>query len=359
MKIRLAVALFAAACATRRAPLPVPDRIAAVDHYLDAMRDSGFAGAVVIAERGRIALAKGYGLADRAHAVPATPRTLFHLGSVTKQFTAAAILRLEMEGRLDVRDPITRFFRDVPADKQQITIHQLLTHTAGLSSQAGGCSSDDTLSRDAQVQRVLATPLASTPGAIHRYSNSGYSLLGAIVELASGQPYEDYLREHLFRAAGMLSTGYSIAFSDSTRVARGYDEEREFRGIVNAWERSGPVWCVRASGGLLSSAEDMYRWHVALRGTKVLSAAAKGKFFTPYVKEEPEGTSYYAYGWAVSTTRRGTKVIAHNGALGEHDHFAADFRWYVDEDVFYFIAGNSAQYTALTASSGVGRILFY
>jgi CubicO group peptidase (beta-lactamase class C family) len=128
-------------------------------------------------------------------------------------------------------------------------------------------------------------------------------------------------------------------------------------GVLNpAYKETGPAWCVRASGGILSTAEDMYKWYLALRGTRILSAQAKEKLFTPHVPEQPERTSFYGYGWALFTTPRGTKLIAHNGGIG--DHFYADFRMYVDEGVAYFIAGNVAEHTALDASAGIAKIIF-
>jgi CubicO group peptidase (beta-lactamase class C family) len=321
-----------------------------------ALRDSGFSGAVVIAGAHGVLLSAGYGSANRAHRAPATATTLFHLGSVTKMFTAAAILRLQEQGRLSVHDPVSRFLRHVPEEKQRITIHQLLTHTAGLPPDVVDCGTRATETRDEYAAKVLAAPLESRPGDVHRYSNAGYGLLGAIVELASGQPYERYLGEQLFRPAGMASTGYTFHDADSLRIARGYRNDREYRGLLNAWAHDGPVWCLRASGGLLSSAEDMYRWHRALRDDVVLSPASRRALIMRHVPEQPERTSFYGYGLAIFTTARGTPLIAHNGSLS--DYYTSDYRWYPEENVFYFVASNSAERSARHASPVIARAIF-
>lgn len=328
-----------------------------LDKYLAS---SGFSGAAMVVRNNKLVLMKGYGTADRGRKLPTTHQTLLHVGSVTKQFTGAAILKLEMEGKLRVSDPITKYFKDVPADKRSITIHHLLTHTAGFPHQVGRCSSKEAeVGRDDYVRQVLAFQLQTVPGQVYSYSNDGYGLLGAIVEIVSGETYEQYLRGHLFGPAGMKDTG-SYAFSESqlARAARGYQGDKDFMGVLNPAYRSagGPAYCVRASGGMLTTAGDMYRWYLALRGTRVLSAQAKEKLFAPHVPEGPERTSFYGYGWTLFTTRRKTRLIAHNGGIGEH--FYADLRLYADEGVAYFIAGNVAEHNALDASNAIDKIIF-
>ncbi len=327
-----------------------------VHRRLVQLQDSGFSGAVVIASADQVLLSQGYGLANRTHGTPATASTLFHIGSVTKMFTAAAILKLQEQGRLSVQDPVTRFLPNVPPEKQGITIHQLLTHTSGLPVDVVDCGSRARETRDEYAAKVLAAPLESRPGDVHQYSNAGYGLLGAIIELASGESYERYLTRHLFQPAGMESTGYTFAGADTMRIARGYREGREYRGLLNAWAHDGPVWCLRASGGLLSSAEDMHRWHDALQGDRVLLPASKQALITPHVPEQPERTSFYGYGLAIFTTARGTPLIAHTG--GVSDYYTSDYRWYREEKVFYFIASNSAERSARIVSPELARLMF-
>ena len=171
---------------------PSSDAARRVDDYLTRLVPYGFSGAVLIARDDQIVLKKGYGLANRTSGQPYTPDLVASVGSVTKQFTGAAIVKLEAQGRLRTSDPISKYLPGVPADKASITIHHLLTHTAGFAGDLGG-RDDDPITRDALVAKVLAAPLVSKPGEQFEYSNEGYALAGAIVERASGQGYEEYL----------------------------------------------------------------------------------------------------------------------------------------------------------------------
>ena len=214
-------------------------------------------------------LRKGYGMADRENGVAYDAETVFDVGSITKQFTAAAILKLEMQGKLHVEDAIGKYLASVPEDKRGITLHHLLTHTAGLESDFAG--DYDPVSRDEYVKRILASKLRSKPGEVYFYANSGYSLLGAIVEIASGMPYEKYLRENLFLPAGMKDTGYKLPNWPPTRVAVGYhDGKRWGRLTEKPWAGDGPYWALRANGGIHSTLDDLLRWHAALTGTRPL-----------------------------------------------------------------------------------------
>jgi hypothetical protein len=216
----------------------------------------------------------------------------------------------------------------VPADKTAITIHHLLTHTAGFKGDFGG-RDDDAIARDDLVRTVLAAPLASSPGARFEYSNEGYSLLAAIVEIVSGKSYESSLHDALFTPAGMQKTGYLLPSWSSDELAHGYERtgDRDW-GLIykRGWRADGPGWYLRGNGGIHSTVGDLYRWHLALDGDTVLSGSARRKLFTPYVPTN--GGDVYAYGWGVEQTRRKTTVVAHNGGNGI---FAADFRRYVDE----------------------------
>ncbi|HUF66569.1 MAG TPA: serine hydrolase domain-containing protein [Gemmatimonadaceae bacterium] len=310
----------------------------ALREYLARTVPFGVSGAVLIARNDQVIVHDGFGLADREQRVPVKAETVFDIGSITKQFTAAAILKLEEQGRLRVEDSIGRFFAGVPANKRGITLHHLLTHTAGLIGDLGG--DYQVMSRDSLVRLALASELQWAPGTRWDYSNLGYSLLGAIVELASGQPYERYLHEQLFRPVGMEKTGYRIPQWTPQELAVGYrGGQRWGTPLDHAWAEDGPWWNLRANGGILSTMDDLYRWHRALESDVVLAAASRQKLFTPHAAENPEGSSHYGYGWAVFTTPRNTRLIAHNGGNG---YFFADFRRYVDENVVVILATNDA-----------------
>ena len=192
---------------------------AEIDRWLTA---ADFRGNLLVARRGVILFCKGYGKSDREDGVPYDRSTVFSIGSITKQFTAAAILKLEMQGKLHVEDTLSKHLPGVPEDKRAITLHHLLTHTSGLESDFAG--DFEPVGRDEYVRRILASKLRSKPGEIWFYANSGYSLLGAIVELVSGKPYEQFLRENLFLPAGMKETGYRLPHWDLRRIAVGYKD---------------------------------------------------------------------------------------------------------------------------------------
>ena len=309
---------------------------ARVDDYLTRLVPHGFSGAVLIARDGEVLLKKGYGLADRGREVPYSASMASCIGSVTKQFTGAAIVKLEMEGRVKTSDPIGKYLRDVPADKAGITIHHLLTHTAGFAGDLGG-GDEQPIERDALVARVLAAPLASRPGERFEYSNEGYSLAGAIVEIASGKGYEQYLREHVFLPAGMANTGYLLPQWPLESLPVGYGEDGREWGRVykRGWLPDGPGWYLRANGGLYSTLDDLYRWHLTLSAPGVLSTEALAKYQGGHVGSI--GGERYGYGWGIERTRRGTAVISHNGGNGI---FFTDFRRYVDEDVVIIAMSN-------------------
>ena len=291
-----------------------------IDRYLQKAEANGYAGSVLVARGEKIILAKGYGLADRENKVKQTAETVFSIGSITKQFTGAAILKLEMMGKLKVTDPISKYFGDVPADKKEITLHHLLTHTAGLEGALG--DDYDAIGREDFVKLALGSKLLFKPGERYEYSNVGFSLLGIIVELVSGKNYEDFLYEALFKPAGMEKTGYVRPGFVKSELAVGYrGGERWGTALDRPWRPEGPGWHLRANGGILSTVGDMYRWYLALKNDTVLSVSAKKKYLAPHVKEYADGNSYYGYGWVTQKTERGANLIWHNGGNGIYNAF--------------------------------------
>ncbi len=309
-----------------------------LDKKMRLITDKGFSGVLLVAKDGQIVVEKGYGLANRETKTPYTAETVFTVGSITKQFTGAAILKLEMQGKVRTSDKITKYFKDVPPDKAEITIHQLLTHSAGFIHAVG--DDYEKLTRDGVIQKALAVKLQYVPGTKHDYSNVGYSLLGAIIEIVTGGSYERYLHDSLFKPAGMTETGYVIPKWKLDRLAVGYREDGKRWGtpLDHLWDKDGPYWNLRANGGILSTVGDLYKWHLALEGEKILSKEAKENYFAPHIAEQPEAVSFYGYGWVNEKTERGTTLIWHDGGNG---YFYADFRRYIDEKVVYIIATNS------------------
>lgn len=325
-----------------------------LDAHLTAIAKKGYSGAVIVAKDGEIILRKGYGVANRKKGQSVKPDTVFTIGSITKQFTGAAIVKLEMQGKLRVSETIDRYFADVPDDKKGITLHHLLTHTAGLTDVLGE-DFDTSATREAVLRLAMQSKLRSKPGIKHAYSNLGYSLLGMIVEKASGMEYEAYLRKHLFEPAGMMKTGYLLPKFAPGSLAVGYRDGKSWGTVLgHPMLEDGPCWHLRANGGIHSTIGDMYKWHLALEGSEILSDEAKAKYFAPHV-DEGSGDSFYGYGWVTFTTRRGTKMLGHNGGNGI---FFADFNRYVDENVVIFHASNSRRYPPGRIGNDLARIIF-
>jgi len=320
-----------------------------LDRWLVA---ADFRGSVLVAKDGAVILRKGYGLADRENGVPYDADTVFSIGSITKQFTAAAILKLEMQGKLHVEDSIGKYLPAVPEDKRAITLHQLLTHTAGLESDFAG--DYEAVSRDEYVKRILASKLRSKPGEVHYYANSGYSLLGAIVEIVSGTPYEKYLRENLFLPAGMKDTGYKLPTWPQAKLAVGYKDGKRWGRITDKpWAADGPYWALRANGGIHSTLDDMLRWHVALNGDAILSAAEKTKMFRAQVSEGMGSDGFYGYGWSIGQSAWGSRLIEHNGGNGV---FYADFLRYVDDNIAVILSTNDSEVKGGRIAHALGRL---
>lgn len=329
----------------------------AADAYLTRLEALGFAGAALIVEDGRTVLRKGYGLADREAEVPITAASVFSLGSITKQFTAAAILALEARGLLSVDDPIADYFSDVPDDKEAITLHHLLTHSSGLASDFAQTDFDPVgRERDAYVRRALDSELLFAPGSGYEYSNAGYSMLAAIVEIETGKSYEEALRELVLDPAGMDETGYRIPQWDRARVAVGYRDGERWGTIVERMEEPGaPFWQLRGNGGLHTTLADMEDWDRALETDAVLPAPERAAMFTPHVPEDPDSISFYGYGWAIEETPRHGTLVWHNGGNGI---YLAELHRWIDESLTVFVVTTDPALPATPVSETLEAIAF-
>lgn len=301
------------------------------DNYLTNAEALGYSGIVLWAKNGKIILKKGYGFADRSAKTRMSPKTIFDMGSVTKMFTAAAILKLEEQGKLSVSDSIAKFFDNLPADKAKITVHHLLSHSSGIPFDTiadrplDAASIDYALiKRDDFVKRVSNSDLRFSPGKDYLYSNDGYGLLAVIIEKLSGMSYEAFLNKEIFKPAGMSKTGYIIPRWNKKEIARGYRYEEEYPTPLGyPWLKDGPGWNLRGNGGLLTTVDDLYRWHLALEGEKILSKTSKQKMFTPYFSTDKEQKDMYGYGWHMTKVGNGISEIYHSGGNGQ---FAVFFR---------------------------------
>lgn len=285
----------------------------AIDSVARAQADSGFSGVVLVARGDGVILHRAY---SRGRA-KLTPSSAFHVASMTKGFTAAAILRLQEQGKLTLRDSVARFFPDAPPDKRAVTLRQLLTHTAGFPRAWAGAGVAD---RDSAVRAILARPLDRAPGTGFGYVDDDYELLAAIVEAASGTTWERYVERELLRPAGLAHTGFwcglragapaPVAASDGTRSTCTRREG----------ERAGD-WGHRGASGMSSTARDLLRWTRALRTGGVLSDSSRAAMYAPQVlvRREPDADVSYGYGVRVYTNAGRTTEIMHSGS-GDDGH---------------------------------------
>ena len=237
---------------------------AQADSVARAAEAAGFSGVVRIARGGVTKLYKGYGLANREKKIHFSPETVVQIGSNTKDFTAVAILQLQERGLLDIRDSIGKFFPDAPADKRGITLRQVMNHVGGLPDIVGG-SDFEPVGREQFLARLWKAPLVSVPGTAEHYSNSGYSLLAAIIEKLSGTSYDKYVQDHILTPLGMHHTGFALPHFDENLLAHGYRKDVDIGTILShEHPADGPYWNLRGNGGMSSTLEDMQTFYTAL-----------------------------------------------------------------------------------------------
>jgi len=295
--------------------------------------DNGFSGAVLVRYRGEVLLNSAAGFADREAEIAFTTDTVSTMGSITKQYTGALIMALQEAGLLSVEDRLSDHFADVPADKADITIHQLLTHTAGIDGDLGG--DDEPIGRDDYLQLFWATPLEVEPGAEFIYSNVGYSIAAAIAEIVTGQSYEVALNERLLAPAGITETGYILPDRTGRTIADGYRGSSRITDFGSNWGEDGPTWHLRGNGGLLTTTNDFLKWHDALAGESVLTTSSIEALQASHV-DEGFGGSFYGYGWVTEETPAGP-LRWHNGGNGFH---FANFLRFTDEDLVVVMLAN-------------------
>lgn len=310
-----------------------------IEAYLNEIERAGFSGSVLVELNLEKVISNGYGFRDQEKQLKNTPSTVFDIASITKQFTAAAILKLEMDEKLSVNEPVSMYFTSVPDDKSDITIHDLLRHQSGLQSTIGG--DFDPVSKTDFIGLTFNSPLRFETGTSFGYSNIGYSLLALIVEKVSGISYEAYLYENLWNPSGMQSTGYSRPGFDPDMVAVVYYQDDRIWGrpTEKEWDDAAPYLHLSGNGGILSTTEDLYKWHQALLGDEILSESAKQKLYYPEIREDEDPGGIYAYGWDVTTTPRGTRLVWHNGANG---FLYADFHRFIDEGIAIIMLSNKS-----------------
>jgi CubicO group peptidase (beta-lactamase class C family) len=288
-----------------------------------------FMGSVLVARGTEVLLSNGYGSANVEWNIPNQPSTKFRLGSLTKQFTAASILLLEERGKLQIGDPVKKYLPDAPAAWDTMTIFHVLTHTAGIPNYTSFADYPSLAPFPTTPEKLVARfrdkPLDFAPGEKWNYSNSGYALLGYLIEQISGQSYAQFVQDNLFTPLGMKDSGYDSNTAIIERRAAGYAPGPN--GPVNAGfvHMSVPF----AAGALYSTTEDLLKWEQGLFGGKLISAASLQKMTTPFKND-------YAFGLNVHTSH-GRTVIEHNGGI---QGFSTQLAYYPDDKLTVVVLGN-------------------
>ena len=281
-----------------------------------------------------------------------TPTTQLRIGSLSKQFTAAAIMRLVEQGLLKVDDPVTAFLPDYPGG-QEITVQQLLTHTSGIPNYEQRPDLPQVVQSPIAIDDLVASfanqPLLFPPGEGYAYSSSGYVLLSKIIEVVSGQSYADFVRTELFEPAGMSRSGYDFLAPDLDEPAVGYQLTPQGPQPAIRTDSSWPS----GAGALYSTAEDIYRWDRALYSNQVLSETSRAAMFTPWVDDIGDGASY-GYGWDISTMA-GHPTTAHGGGIFGFASYLARFP---EDDAVVIVLSNGIQMPPRRVAEELAAILF-
>jgi CubicO group peptidase (beta-lactamase class C family) len=332
------------------------DKVSKIDELVKTYFDyRQFTGSVLVAEGGKVIYKKGFGSANREWNIPNTPDTKFRLGSITKQFTSMLILQLVAQGKIDLEGKLSDYLPYYRKDTgNQVTIHQLLTHSSGIPSYTSIPNFFEDISRDPYpvedfVKKYCSGDLEFEPGSRFLYNNSGYFLLGAIIESVREKPYEEVLKEQIFDPLGMSDSGYDRHSPIIPHRASGYSIT--FDGCLNApyLDMSLPY----AAGSLYSTVEDLYLWDQALYTEKLLSAKTKELLFTPYIQG-------YGYGWGIrekSLPDSEVKLtsISHGGGI---NGFNTWIERIIDDKQLIVLLNNTPRARLDQMSDAIIRILY-
>ncbi len=319
--------------------------VSQIDAHMHALTELKlFSGAVLVARQGTVLLAKGYGMADYDQGQANNSQTQFRLASVTKQFTAMAILILHARGDLNIHDSICLYLSDCPAAWQSVTIRHLLSHTSGIANYTDFAAFAALETQPATPDQLIGLfrdlPLTFAPGTAYHYGNSGYVLLGRIIEQVSGQSYGDFLQAAIFAPLQMDHSGYAGSASDTISLAHSYAD-------VGTPAKAVDLSTLYAAGGLYSTVEDLYRWDQALATDQFIPADLRAEMFTPVAGS-------YGYGWKIGD-QGGRRVLAHAGSLSGCSTYIAR---YPDAAVTVIVLSNLENVAAGDISAYLAELVF-
>ncbi|WP_299667221.1 serine hydrolase [uncultured Polaribacter sp.] len=302
----------------------------------DVFKENESGGIALVVKGGEVLYRKAFGMADMELDVKMTPENILRIGSITKQFTATAILKLMEEGKIDLQDDITKYIKDYPTQGHRITIEHLLTHTSGIK--------DITRMKTwtAELRRKHFTPIEKInffknepmdfiPGEQFKYNNSGYIILGYIIEIVSGKKYSEYIDENFFKPLEMNNSFYESTSDIVKNRAKGYQKQEGKYKNANFLDMSNPY----AAGSLISTVDDLYKWNNAVFNYKIVSKSTLDKAHSSYKLKNGELTGY-GYGWDLNSIKN-NKVILHGGAVSGYLAFSL---YIPQKDIFVAVLSN-------------------
>jgi CubicO group peptidase (beta-lactamase class C family) len=313
-----------------------PDSVG--DYVRSEMQKQHIPGlSLLVSKGGQIVRAEGFGLANVELQVPVKPETVFQSGSMGKQFTATAVMMLVEEGKVALDDPLTKYFPDAPASWKEVTVRQLLSHTAGFTDYPEKFDFRKDWTEDELLKMVEAIPLAYPPGTRWDYSNLGYLTLGILIHRVTGEFYGDFLQQRIFQPLGMQTTRIISEADIVPNRAAGY---RLVKGELKNQEWVAPMVNTTADGSLYFSVLDLARWDAALYGEKLLKRSSLDLMWTPVkLKDGSPNKDGYGFGW-FTENRRGHRVVSHDGAW---QGFQTTIARYVDDRLTVVVLTNLAE----------------
>ncbi|MDH5400943.1 MAG: beta-lactamase family protein [Candidatus Heimdallarchaeota archaeon] len=304
-----------------------------ISTYLQRVVPFGFNGVFLLAKNDQILFHQGFGYRNIAKQLPMSLKTSLGIGSISKQFTSALIMKLSEKGLLQTGDRLVNYFRNFSEDKQNITIHQLLTHTSGLPSDIDGVDDFTPILTDDFLKKVNSLELRSSPGTVFRYSNIGYSILAILISKLVGKSFQKYLLDDILAPLDIHQVGWFGDPKWTIENSSSYYNEGKCTGSPYEWDGSWQqdYWGILGNGGLILMAEDLYKWMLHLFSNKFLNSNSMNTMLTPELND-------YGYGWDVTEDELG-KVIMHDG--GSTLGINALAKYYPKEDIYYILLGNT------------------
>lgn len=306
---------------------------AGLETHMKELERQGFSGVLRFRYNGEVVIDQGYGFADEAKKAPMKPDMVFDLSSITKNFTLAGVLVLVSENKVKLPDTLPKFFKNVPDDKQAITVEQLLRHTSGLPQVFG--ADEDIVPKDDILKKALGCKLLSAPGADFNYSDVGYALLAMIIEEVSGKSYEAFLQERVFGPAGLKATGSVLPDWSKVTLVEGWRNGKHWGTVRDYFDKDGPSWNIRGAGGIMSTAAELDAWFDAFLHYKIGSRALVDLYLAAVVER----------------SQRNTRFIS---ASGNNAIFSSIIFWWLDDNASLVLLCNSSEWPY---DKVIGRII--